>query len=53
MESTLYVFLPDGVFLPCDQGLDVDITYTEIQSIKSNSFHDASPEEPLKPAGSF
>ena len=23
MESTLYVFLPDGVFLPCDHGLDV------------------------------
>ena len=22
MESTLYVFLPDGVFLPCDHGLD-------------------------------
>ena len=24
MESTLDVFLPDGVFLPCDYGLDCD-----------------------------
>ena len=25
MESTLYVFFPDGVFLPCDHGLDFAI----------------------------
>ena len=24
MESTLYVFLPDGVFPPCDHGLGFD-----------------------------
>ena len=26
MEGTLYVFLPDDVFPPCNHGLDVDIT---------------------------
>ena len=26
MESTLYVFLPDGVFLPCDHQLDFDVS---------------------------
>ena len=26
-RSTLYVFLPDSVFLPCDHGLDFDISY--------------------------
>ena len=29
MESTLYVFLPDGVFLPCDHGLDFDVSLPE------------------------
>ena len=29
MESTLYIFLPDGVFLPCDHGLDSDISLCE------------------------
>ena len=26
MESTLHVFLPDGVFLPCNHELDLDIS---------------------------
>ena len=26
MEITLYVFLPNGVFLPCDHGLDFGIS---------------------------
>ena len=26
MESTVYVFLPDGVFLLCDHGLDFGIS---------------------------
>ena len=26
MESTLYVLLPDDIFLPCDHGLDFDIS---------------------------
>ena len=37
MENTLYVCLPDGVFLPCDHGLDFDINLCENsinQSIK-------------------
>ena len=29
MESTLYVFLPDGAFLPCNHGLDFDISLCE------------------------
>ena len=32
MESTLIVFLPEGVFLPCNQGLDFNIN-ARIQSI--------------------
>ena len=26
IESTLYVFLPCGMFLPCDHGVDFDIS---------------------------
>ena len=26
MDNTLYVLLPGGVFLPCDHGLDFDIS---------------------------
>ena len=34
MKSTLYVFLPDGVFLPCDHELNFEISlYVSIQSI--------------------
>ena len=29
MESTLCVFLPDGIFLPCHHGLDFDISFCE------------------------
>ena len=29
IESTLYFSLPDGVFLPCDHGLDLDILLWE------------------------
>ena len=25
-RNALYVFLPDGVFLPCDHGLDFDVS---------------------------
>ena len=35
MESSLYVFLSDGVFLPCDHGLNFDISLCE-NSIKIN-----------------
>ena len=41
MESTLYVFLPDGVFLPCDHGLNLDISSCENsinQSVNQGGF---------------
>ena len=34
MERTLYVFLPDGIFLPSDHGLDFDISLLFEKSIK-------------------
>ena len=34
MESTLYVFLQDGAFLPCDRGLNFDINLLCENSIK-------------------
>ena len=46
MESMLYVLLPGGIFLPCDHGLDFDISLCEssINSIKiSNHLEDYWP----------
>ena len=37
VKSTLYVFLPDGVFLSCDHGLDFDISLLCESSIKNQS----------------
>ena len=34
-EYTLYAFLPDGVFLPCDHGLDFDISLCESSNNQS------------------
>ena len=33
--STLYVFFPDDVFLPCDHGLDLDISLLYANLIKT------------------
>ena len=33
----LYVFLPDGVFLPCDRGLDIKITLFDNSTKQSNN----------------
>ena len=39
MESTSYVLLRDGVFLPCGDRLDFDIRYVRIQSINRSIKH--------------
>ena len=36
MESTLYNFLPDGVFQPCDHGLHFDISLLGENSINQS-----------------
>ena len=41
-ESTLYVFLPNCVFLACDHGLDFDITLCE-NSMKSMNTRVSAP----------
>ena len=55
MESTSYVFLPAGVFLPCDHGLNFDISLLFENPITQsiNQFNNQSKAFPVGLLASF